>query len=104
MNTSIVTKQRHPGRVAQGHKLAALMKQRKEELMKQNKKSEQETEQSTEQHEEQSSVISSSSFYGIGAAITLAVGIAVVFLWKRNTPNATSQPTMHLENDIFRMN
>ena len=29
---SAVTKEKHPGRVAQGHKLAALMKKRKEEL------------------------------------------------------------------------
>ena len=39
-----ITREKHPGRVAQGHKLAALMKKRKEEILR-NK--EQSTEQST---------------------------------------------------------
>ena len=30
----IITREEHPGRVAQGHKLAALMKKRKEEIMR----------------------------------------------------------------------
>ena len=29
----IITREKHPGRVAQGHKLAALMKKRKEEIL-----------------------------------------------------------------------
>ena len=49
-----------------------------------------------------SSTFSSSNVYGIGAAIVLA-GIAVVFLWKRNTPNSTPKPVAKPENDIFRM-
>ena len=46
-----ITREQHPGRVAQGHKLAALIKKRKEEIFC-NK--EQSTEQSTEQSKEQS--------------------------------------------------
>ena len=30
----IITREEHPGRVAQGYKLAALMKNRKEEIMR----------------------------------------------------------------------
>ena len=45
----VITREKHPGRVAQGHKLAALMKKREEEILR-NK------EQSTEQSTEQSSV------------------------------------------------
>ena len=29
----IITREKHPGRVARGHKLAALMKKRKEEIL-----------------------------------------------------------------------
>ena len=30
----VITREKHPGRVAQGHKLAALMKKRKEEILR----------------------------------------------------------------------
>ena len=29
----VITRQKHPGRVSQGHKLAALMRKRKEEIL-----------------------------------------------------------------------
>ena len=45
----LITREKHPGRIAQGHKLAALMKKRKEEILC-NK------EQSTVQSTERSSV------------------------------------------------
>ena len=49
------TRKKHPGRVAQGHKLAALMKKRKEEILRSKEQStEQPTEQSTEQSTAQS--------------------------------------------------
>ena len=35
----IITREKHPGRVAQGHKLAALMKKRKEEISHNNEQS-----------------------------------------------------------------
>ena len=47
-----ITREKHPGRVAQSHKLAALMKKRKEEILR---SKEQSTEQSKEQSTEQSS-------------------------------------------------
>ena len=45
----LITQEKHPGHVAHGHKLAALMKKRKQEILR-NK------EQSTVQSAEQSSV------------------------------------------------
>ena len=42
----VITREKHPGRVAQGHKLAALMKKRKEEILRSKERS---TEQSTVQ-------------------------------------------------------
>ena len=50
-----ITREKHPGRVAQGHKLAALMKKRKEEILRDKEQSSvQPTVQSTEQHSVQS--------------------------------------------------
>ena len=48
-----ITREKHPGRVAQGHTLAALMKKRKEEILRDK---EQSTVQSTEQPSVQPSV------------------------------------------------
>ena len=47
----VITQDKGPGRVAQGHKLAALMKKRKEEILR---SKEQYTEQSKDQSKEQS--------------------------------------------------
>ena len=45
----VITREKHPGRVAQGHKLAALMKKRKEEILRSKEQSTvQPTEQSTD--------------------------------------------------------
>ena len=89
---SEVTK-KHPGRVAQGHKLAALMKKRKEEML-QNKpeqstvlsteqSKEQSTEQSTvlstEQSTEQSSVLSSQTLIILGL---VGIGVAGIYIFK----------------------
>ena len=45
----IITQEKHSGRVAQGHKLAALMKKRKEILRNKEQSTVQSSEQSTEQ-------------------------------------------------------
>ena len=85
----IITREEHPGRVAQGHKLAALMKKRKEEILHSK-------EQSTEQQPVQSSVQSSvqqpvqpalqstvrsndTYVYGVGMLAVLAIGVCVFF-------------------------
>ena len=49
-----ITQEKYPGRVAQGHKLAALMKKRKEEILPNKEQKEQSTVQSTEQSSVQS--------------------------------------------------
>ena len=52
-----ITREKHPGRVAQGHKLVVLMKKRKEEILRSKEQpTEQSTEQSAVQSTEQSTV------------------------------------------------
>ena len=72
-----ITQEKHPGRVPQGHKLAALMKKRKEEILRNKEKS---TEQSTEQSSVQSTV-QSNYVYGIGILAVLAIGVCVFFAY-----------------------
>ena len=55
-----ITREKHPGRVAQGNKLAALMKKRKEEILREK---EQFTVQSAEQPTVQSTVQSKLNLY-----------------------------------------
>ena len=87
-----ITREKHPGRVAQGHKLAAIMKERKEEILH-NK--EQSTEQSAEQSTEQSTVHSTeqpsvqsngSNVYGVGILAVLAIGVCVFFAYNTFQP------------------
>ena len=99
-----ITREKHPGSVAQPHKLAALMKKRKEEVLR-NK--EQGTEQGTEQSKEQSTVqstvqskeqstaqskeqsaeqgkeqsTSNTYIYGVGMVAWLAIGVCVFFAY-----------------------
>ena len=80
--TETITRQKHPGPVAQGHKLAALMKKRKEQILR-NK--EQSTVQSTEQSTEQSSVQSNDTYvYGVGILAVLSIGVCVFFAYPKN--------------------
>ena len=82
-----VTKAKHPGRVAQGHKLAALMKERKQELVK-NKDSEvsSSTDSSTDKALA-SHVGSAMSNFGLyGGIIFLIVGGIYYFYTHRKTP------------------
>ena len=91
----IITREKHPGRVAQDHKLSALMKKRKEEILR---SKEQPTEQSTVQSTEQSTVQSIAQsteqstvhstvqsndtyVYGIGILAVLAIGVCVLFAY-----------------------
>ena len=80
-----ITRGKHPGRVAQGHKLAALMKKRKEEILR-NK------EQSSVQPLVQSTVHSSVQpgaqsgyVYGVGILTVLAIGVCVFFTYKKKS-------------------
>ena len=77
----VITREKHPGRVAQGHKLAALMKKRKEEILR---SKEQSTEQSTVQSTEQHSVQSNGAYiYGVGILTVLATGVCVLFTYNK---------------------
>ena len=69
----LITREKHPGLVAQGYKLAALMKKRKEEILSSK-------EQSTEQSTEQPSVQSNGAYvYGVGILAVLVIGACVPF-------------------------
>ena len=87
----LITQQKHPGRVAQGHKLAALMKNRKEEILRNKEQSTvqsaeqssvQSPVQSTEQPPIESTVQSSDTYvYGVGILAVLAIGVCVFFAY-----------------------
>ena len=69
--TETITQEKHPGHVAQGHKLAALMKKRREEIL-----------YSKEQSTEQPSVQSNDTYvYGVGILAVLAIGVCVFFTY-----------------------
>ena len=70
----IITQEKHPGRVAQGHKLAALIKKRKEEILRSKG-------QSTEQSILQSKDI---YVYGVGTLAVFAIGVCVFFAYSKN--------------------
>ena len=102
-----ITPEKHPGRVAQGHKLAALMKKRKEEILRNKEQSivqyteqssvqstAQSTVQSTEQSTEQPSVQSNDTYvYGVGILAVLAISVCVFFAYN------TSQASKKLVNE-----
>ena len=104
-----ITREKHPGRVAQGHKLAALMKKRKEEILRDK---EQFTVQSTEQSREQSSVQStlqsteqssvkpsvqstvqsnSAYIYGVGIVAVLATAVCVFFAYNKKSSQGSNK-------------
>ena len=101
-----MTREKHPGRVAQGHKLAALIKKRKEEILR-NK--EQSTEQSKEHSTEQSSAQSSAQsteqssvrptaqsndtyVHGVGMLAVLVIGICVFFKYNKKDHEEPIKP------------
>ena len=81
----VITREKHPGRVAQGHKLAALMKKRKEEILRSKEQSNeqsivqstvQSTVQSIVQSTEQPSVQSNDTYiYDVGILAVLVIGV-----------------------------
>ena len=71
-----ITREKHPGRVAHDHKLAALMKKGKEEILH-NK--EQSSVQSTEQSND-------TYIYGVGIVAVLAIGAFVFFAYNTFQP------------------
>lgn len=99
-----VVKAKNEGRVAAGKKLAEWNRKNKEDLLKNKNQINSSADAGTNEASPSTSLstFSSSSVYGIGAAVALA-GIAVFYFWKRNT-TPVAQPVAKPENDIFRMN
>ena len=109
-----MTMEKHPGSVAQGHKLAALMKKRKEEILHNKEQSteqykEQPTEKSKEHSMEQSSAQSSARsteqssvrpmaqsndtyVHGVGMLVVLAIGICVFFKYNKKDHEEPIKP------------
>ena len=88
-----IAREKHPGGVAQVNKFAALMKKRKEEILRNKKQS---TEQSTVQYTEQSIVQSTEQstiqatgqsndtyVYRVGILAVLAIGVCVFFTFNK---------------------
>ena len=91
----LITQEKHPGCVAKGHKLAALMEKRKDEILRNKEQSpvqssveftEQSSVQSTVQSTIQSTVqptvqstLQSNYVYGVGILAVVAIGVCVFF-------------------------
>ena len=101
----IITREKHPERVAHGHKLAALMKKRKKIL----RDKEQSSVQSTVQPSVQPSVQSNDTYvYGVGILAVLAIGVCVFFAYNtfqpKNKPmkkGSTSKTTSYALEKIY---
>ena len=92
-----VTKSKHPGRVAQGHKLAALMKLRKQELL-QNKNPELSEELKPELHLVQDTeLLSPSVQYGVLAVMLFAIGGYVYYTRKQALVEPTPEKTPQMK-------
>ena len=95
-----VTKTKHPGRVAQGHKLVALNRERKAALKEQPvQQPEQQPEQQPVQQSQTSTVV-----YGSGAlAVLVVVGVVALYLYHEKKPIPTTHP-LESNDNIFKMN
>ena len=84
----LITPEKHPERVAYGHKLAALTKKRKEEILCNKEQSTvQSTEQSAEQPSVQSTVQSNDAYvYVVGILAVLSIGVCVFFAYNTSQP------------------
>ena len=91
--TETITREKHPGRVAQGHKLAALIKKRKEEILRSKEQpTEQSSLQSIVQSTEKPSVQSNGAYvYGVGMLAVLAIGVCVFFVYNIFQPKNKKQ-------------
>ena len=98
----LITREKHPERVAHGHEPAALMKKRKEEILcNKEQPPVQSTEQSTEQltvHSSvqpsvQSTVQSNDAYvYGVGILAVLSIGVCVFFAYNTFQPKNKNSP------------
>ena len=105
----IIRREKHPERVVQRHKLAALMIKRKEDILLDKEQSttqstEQSSVQSTEQPLVQSTVQSNDTYVcGLGMLAVLAIGVCVFFAY--NNSQAKKPPVkknkIDHQNDVI---
>ena len=93
---------RHPGRVAQGHKHAALMKKKKEEILRDEEQSTvKPTVQSIEQPSVEPSVQSNGAYiYGVGIVAVLVVCVCVFFAYNKKSSQAANKEQANDEQPI----
>ena len=94
--TETITREKHPERVGEGHKLATFMKKRKEKILRIKEQStlqstvqytEQSSVQPTEQSTAQSAVQSNGAYvYGVGILAVLAIGVCLFFAYNTFQP------------------
>ena len=78
----MITRQKHSGRSAQGHKRAALNEKSKEEILH---SKEQSTEQQPVQSSVQSTVRSNDTYvYGVGMLAVVAIGVGIFFAYNNS--------------------
>ena len=116
----LITREKHPGRIAQGHKLAALMKKRKEEILCNKEQSTvqateqssvqsteqpsvQSTVQSTEKPSVQSTVQSNDTFiYGVCMLAVLAIGVYAFFAYNTfSLKKSSMEKRINHQNDVI---
>ena len=112
--TEPLTRDKHPGRVTQRHKLAALMKKRKEKIQRNNEQSTaqsieqssvQSTEKSSVQPTEQPSAQSNGAYiYGVGILAVLLIGVCVFFAYnpsQASKKQANEKKRINYQNDVI---
>ena len=89
---TLITREKHPGRVAHAHKLAAYMKKREEEILR-----------NKEPFSVQSTVHSNYIYvYGVGILAVLAIGVYVFFAYKTFQPkNIVNEKKINHKNDVL---
>ena len=96
-----VTKTKHPGRVAQGHKRATLNRERKAALKEQ--PTQQPTQQLEQQPEQQPTQQSQTSTVVYGGALAIIVVGVALYLYHGKKPAPPSSAPLN-NDDIFCMN
>ena len=87
----LITREKHPGRLAQGHKFIALMKKRNKDILRNKEQSTvQSTKQSTE-HPSVQSTVQSNYVYNVGILAVLAIVVCVFFAYNTFQPKNKKQ-------------